>query len=149
MEERIAIMKNLKKLTATVFWGLIGIFFIILGQFFIPALENVFKGPTLSLAPMIVFCLLGLALLVLSLREKVEKKFQGFLILTGASATGFFAFVILHNAFYALGLIIGQVFFLSYLIESLQIASFLIAIFVCPIAFLVGVIGSIVYRRNL
>jgi len=143
LDKETTTMKGLRKSTTAVFWGLIGVFLIILCQFFIPALNNFFSGSKLFLIPMAVFCLLGLVLLILSLREKIESKLKRFLILTGASAVGFFIFVILHNAFYALGTISRQIFFLNYLIESLQIAFFLVAIFICPIAFLVGLISSV------
>ena len=137
-------MVGLRRSTIVTFWMLVGVFFVVLCQFFIPVFRDFFKGSELFFIPMAVFCLLGLVLLILSLREKVESKLKKFLILTGASALGLFVFVILHNAFYALSTITGEIFILNYLIEGLQVAFFLMAIPVCPIAFLVGVIGSII-----
>jgi len=92
-------MKLLKQSTAAIFFALIGVFIFIIGQFFIPAIRDLFMGSKLFLIPMGIFCLLGLVLLVLALKEKAEGKIKKFLILTGASSTGFFVFVILHNAF--------------------------------------------------
>jgi len=67
-----------------------------------------------------------------------------FLILTGASFGGFIVSVILHNVFYGLEIISSEFTVLSYLMGILEVFFFLVAVFVCPIGFLVGVIGSIV-----
>jgi len=94
---------------------------------------------------------LGILLLVLTLKNKIERKLKKFLLLTGASATGFFVFVFLHNVFYALGKITGHILIINYLMEALHVIFFIIAIFICPIGFLVGIAGSIVLfikKRN-
>ena len=135
-------MRNLKQSTIITFWALIGTFVFILGVFFIPAIGDLFRG-SIFLLPLIVFSLLGIALIILTLKEKPEGKLKKFLILTGVSAFGFFVFVVLHNAFYALGIITKEIFVLSSLMEVLHVVFFLIAIPVCPIGFLVGAIGSI------
>ncbi len=138
-------MGNLRQSTIVIFWTLVGVFFVILCQLFIPLFRDLFKGSNLFLVPMAVFFLLGLVLLILSLKEKVEGKFKKFLVLTGTSAVGFFVFVILHNAFYALSTITGEIFILNYLIEGLHVSFFLMAIPVCPISFLIGAIGSSIF----
>ena len=114
------------------------------GQFFIPPVRELFRGSELFLGPFIVFSLLGLALTFLTVREKIEGTLKKFLILTGASSAGFFISVFLHNAFYALGIIASQIIVLRYLMEALNVAFFIIATLVCPLGFLVGVVGSIV-----
>lgn len=134
----------MKKSLILTFWILVGIFFLIISEFFIPALRDLLRGSKLFLVPLILFSLLGVLLLVSTLRNKIEGKLKKFLLLTGTSATGFFVFVFLHNAFSALGTITGHIPIVNYLIEALQVASFIIAIFICPIGFLVGVIGSTV-----
>jgi len=91
---------------------------------------------------------LGLVLLIFALKEKMNKKSKIFLILTGASAVGFFVFVVLHNVFYGLGTATKEISILNYLIEGLDIAFFLIAVFVCPIGFLIGAIGSIFFIKK-
>ena len=126
-------MKQLKLSTLIVFLATIVVFFIILCQVFIPSFRDLFRGLKLFLLSMTVFCLLGLVLLIFALKEKMNKKSKIFLILTGASAVGFFVFVVLHNAFYGLGTATKEIFVLNYLIEGLDIAFFLIALFVCPI----------------
>ncbi len=137
-------MVDLKKSTIITFWTLAGVFLVIVGQLFIPAVQDLLQGPKLFLTPMALFCLLGIVLLVLTLKEKVAGKLKKFLLLTGASATGFFVFVVLHNAFYALSTVTGDIFILNYLVQGLGVAFFLIAVLVCPIGFLVGLVGNIV-----
>lgn len=67
-----------------------------------------------------------------------------FLILTGASAAGFFVSVFLHNFLYAAAVLVNHISFLTSLFEILHGFFFFIAIFVCPIGFLIGIGGSIV-----
>ena len=144
-------MGNLRQSTIVTFWTLVGVFLVVLCHFFIPLFRDLLKGSELFFIPMAVFCLLGVVLLILSLKEKAKGKLKKFLILTGASAVGLFVFVILHNVFYALSTITGEIFILNYLMEGLHVAFFLMAIPVCLIGFLVGVIGSIVFfikKRN-
>lgn len=82
----------------------------------------------------VAFFLLGLALIVLIVKKKVEG-LQGllkkFLLLTGASAVGFFVFVLLHNA-------VGGLFGVE------EPFFFILAVIVCPLGFLVGATGTIV-----
>ena len=133
----------MKKLTIT-FWALVGIFLVIMGEFFIPFVRELFIGSILFLLPFIIFCLLGIVLIVLTLKERVEGILKKFLILTGSSAGGFFVSIFLHNAFYALGTITNQIVVLNYLVEIISVGFFIIAIFVCPLGFFIGAIGSIV-----
>jgi len=127
-----------------VFWLLVVSFFVILGQFFIPAIGELLEGSELFLIPFALFSLLGLALMVFTLRSEVKGRLRKLLILAGASALGFFVFVILHNLFYALAEVTSNITGLSYLMEVFHVAFFFIAIFGCPLGFLVGVAGSIV-----
>ncbi len=60
------------------------------------------------------------------------------------SFSGFFISVFLHNAFYALSIITSSIVVLSYLMGALDVIFFLIAVFACPLGFLVGVIGNMV-----
>ena len=81
----------------------------------------------------------------LILKGKLKKGIlKKFLILTGASSTGFFVSIFLHNMFYALNIITSHIIVLKYLTEALHVGFFIIAVIVCPIGFLVGMVGSIV-----
>lgn len=134
----------MKKSLILTFWALVGVFLVIASEFFIPVVRELFRGSLLFLLPFIVFSLLGIVLIFLTVKEKVEGMLKKFLILTGASSAGFFVFIFLHNAFYALATITSHITVLNYLMEILHIVFFFIAIPVCPLAFLVGVVGSIV-----
>jgi hypothetical protein len=142
---KLANEKNNKPsfLLAVIFWALLGVFVFMIGQFFIPPVRELFMGSELFLVPFIVFCLLGLVLIFLTVRGKKTGLLKKFLLLTGISAAGFFVSVFLHNAFYALAIVTDQIIVLSYLMEILNVAFFLIGIFVCPLGFLTGVVGSI------
>jgi len=134
-------MKKSLKLT---FWALVVVFLLIISEFFIPAIRELFRGSFLFLLPLAVFSLLGILLLFLTLKQKVEGALKWFLILTGASAGGFFVFVFLHNAFYALNTIISHIIILNYLTEILHVIFFIIAVLICPLGFLIGLLGNIV-----
>jgi len=67
-----------------------------------------------------------------------------FLILTGISVLGFFVSVLLHNFLYGAAVLTSQIAILHYLFEVLHVVFFLIAIFVCPAAFLISIVGSVV-----
>jgi len=133
-----------KSLTAT-FWALVVNFLLIVSEFLIPAVRELFRGSLLFLLPFVIFSLLGVVLIFLAIKEgAADRKRKKFLMLTGASAAGFFLSVLLHNAFYGLAVITDHITILRYLMEVLHVAFFLIAIFVCPIGFLIGAVGTIV-----
>lgn len=92
----------------------------------------------------VILVILGSVLTGLTLVQKVEGKLKKFLILTGASAAGFFIFSILHNIFYGLEQITSHITVLSYSMKAFEVIFFLIAIFACPTGFLIGAIGTIV-----
>ena len=88
----------------------------------------------LVLLPFIaVFFLLGVTLLVVTVKTKVGGMLKGFLLLTGASPVAMLVFGILHNA-------------VSGLMNSEEPVFFTFATIVCPLGFLVGAAGSIVLR---
>jgi len=134
----------MKKSLILTFWALIAVFLLIVSQFFIPVISELFKGSLVFLLPFIIFSLLGITLIFLTLKQKVEGVFKRFLILTGISATGFFVFVFLHNIFYGLAIITNQIPIMSLIMEILHVAFFIIAIFVCPLGFVIGTTGTIV-----
>jgi len=74
----------------------------------------------------------------------MDRKLKKYLILTAASIAGFVICVILHNVIYGLLIyLFGENFW-----DKIEISDepffFLLAVFVCPILFLIGVVGSIV-----
>ena len=90
------------KLSWTIFWALLGVFIVIACQLFIPAFRELLEGSLLFMSFFAVFFLLGVALIVLTVKEKVAGMPRKFLLLTGASAAGVLVFIFLHNAVYGL-----------------------------------------------
>lgn len=97
----------------------------------------------------ILFFLLGMILIILTLKLKIKDKLKVFLLLTGISSAGFLIGVILHNLLYALGIVFEHIVVLKYLMEILHVIFFFIAVPICPIGFLIGAIGSIILFRRL
>jgi hypothetical protein len=162
MNKKILILNRTR--IPVIFWALIGFFLVIVSQICIPAVTELFRGSLLFLLPFIIFSLLGVALIVFTIKGEAKGWRKKFLILTGVSAAGFFVGVFLHNAFYALGVItvdivvlkylmdaLGVMFLitvdivvLKYLMDALGVMFFILAVIGCPLGFLVGAVGSIV-----
>jgi len=95
-----------------------------------------------------VFFLLGAALLALTIRAKMDRLLKIFLLLTSGSAVGFFVSVILHNLVYGFFICIYGKDFWG-VTGGDEPVFFILAVFVCPIVFLIGSIGSaVVFIRN-
>ena len=129
------------KLSWSIFLALVGIFVVIASVFIIPPARELLMGLLFITISGAVFLLLGVALIVLTVKEKVGGRLKKFLILTGASAAGFFVSILLHNFVY--GLFIYW-FGADFWNGGDEPFFFIMAIFVCPVGFLVGVVGSIV-----
>ena len=125
-----------------VFWTLVAAFAALVLTVLFPDVLDFFRPVFLSL--MALCSLLGLALLILSVRWKQHTLLRTFWILAGASTTGFALGSVLHNAFYALATVTGKWPILSAAMEVLEVAFFLFATVLCPVAFLVGTVGAIV-----
>jgi len=131
-----------------IFLVLIGVFFLIVSQFFIPVVNKLISGSIIFLLPFVIFFILGIVLIFLTLKQKIDGILKRFLMLTGASATGFFVFVFLHNMFYALGIVTNEIPILSFIMVFSHVACFMIAIFICPLVFVIGAMGSIIVFIN-
>ncbi len=95
---------------------------------------------------------LGTTFLVLTIKGKTKGIIRKFLLLTGASAAGIFVSILLHNAIYGLFIYFFGADFWDRIGVGDEPVFFIMAIFVCPIGFLVGAVGSIVLaikRRRL
>ncbi|MFH1401985.1 MAG: hypothetical protein ABIG40_03435 [Parcubacteria group bacterium] len=118
----------------TIFWALIVVFAIIIGNMmlfpsFLPESLRMYMIYIMFVSWAVSF-VLGLVLIVSTVKQKVEGALKKFLLLAGASAVGFPLFAVLHNLVSAL-LGVEEPFF------------FILAAIVCPLGFLVGVIGTI------
>jgi phosphoglycerol transferase MdoB-like AlkP superfamily enzyme len=119
----------MKKLIWPIFWVLVGDF-VVCALEFIPAVAQ-WSNTFVVFLPLVVFALfllLGIALLVLTVRGKVAGLLRKFLILTGAAS------IVIPVSFAVL--------------EALppQVAN--IIFYIILMAFLVGVVGSIVLARR-
>lgn len=135
------------KLSWSIFWALVGIFIVIASAFSIAAFVPAFRGSIFVgfiAIYSVIFFLLGVALIFLTIKEKIRGMPQKFLLLTGASAAGFLVFAFLHNAFYGLFIHFFGTDFWDRIGLGDEPFFFIMAIFVCPIGFLVGAVGSIV-----
>ena len=127
-----------------VFWLLMGAFLAIDSVFLIPAARELLMGITFMIVAGTVFLALGAALIVLAVKEKVSGMLKKFLILTGASVVGIPVSVVLHNAIYGLFIAWFGAGFWDRIGLGDEPFFFFMAIVVCPLAFLVGAIGTIV-----
>lgn len=125
------------------FCSLVGIFGLIVGIMTIPVLREWIGFPLVAV-PVIAFFVLGLALVFFTRKRKVKGKLKKFLMLTGVSSAGFFVSILLHNFLYGLAVITARITILHYLMEALHGLFFIVGIIVCPIGFLIGVVGTIV-----
>ena len=132
------------KLSWALFWALVAVFAIIAIVVFIPpARESIMNFHFLIISGTI-FSLLGVALIFWTVKERMDGLLGKFLILTGASAIGIFVSVLLHNAIYGLFIYWFGADFWDRIGLADEPFFFIMAIFVCPMGFLVGVVGSIV-----
>ena len=84
-----------------------------------------------------ILVLLGVILMVLTVNQGVEGALRVFLIMTGAAPVAFLISSLLHNAICAaIMALFGK--------EVEEPVCFLLAVFICPSAFVVGVAGSVV-----
>jgi hypothetical protein len=140
-----------------VFWALLGVFVLIFFSINVmnppirTLLNNLYPDEVVAIAVStffqfsgLLFFTLGLTLLILTARAKLDKLFKGFLLLTSASAVGFFVSILFHGVVYGLFILIfGEDFWDRMGIPD-EPVFFLMALIICPIAYLVGTIGSIV-----
>lgn len=133
-----------KKYLFATFLILLIVFVFVLMELFVPTVRGLFKGSILFLAPFIIFSLLGIVLIFLTIKEKIQSKLRNSLLLTGISSAGFFISIFLHNIFYGLAAISERVVVLSYLMKFFDVSFFIIAIFACPLLFLISSITALI-----
>ncbi len=123
------------KLLWSIFLALVAVFLLLFIFIFVPLsvpLDLLLLVRVLSfIVPCALLLLLGVALIVLTVKKKVGGMPRVFLLLSGASAAAMVVSIIMHNV---MGSWVG--------VE--EPVTFIMAVFVCPIAFLVGGVGSVV-----
>jgi hypothetical protein len=91
--------------------------------------------------PGLVLCYIAATAFLLAFAHN-WRKVKSFLLLLGASLVGLPLFAILHNLFYALGVLASGLAVVGPVLVVLEIASFVVAIFFWPPGILVGALGA-------
>ena len=92
-----------------------------------------------------LFIALGIGLIILGTRKKIKKSTRYWLVVMGISSIAWLPFVVLHNVFYAFSILLSQISYsLSQDMMALDVFFFLLGIPVCPLVFIVGLIGVII-----
>jgi len=96
----------------------------------------------------VLLSLLGITLIVKTIKQVTKKRLRIALLITGSSAISPLVFTILHNFFYALTILSSNILILKFVFEFLHVTSFLIATIIAPTLFLVSVIISFVLLKK-
>jgi len=142
-----------------VFWALLGGFIIVFVSIFVmnppirTILNNLYPDEIVGAVVSIFFPLsgllffaLGLALLILTIRARarLDRLLKRFLLVTSSSAVGVFVSLLLHGVVFGLLILVfGEDFWTRTGLED-EPFFFILGLMVCPLAYLVGTIGSIV-----
>ena len=128
--------------TVVIFWIVFAFFILMVsGMYFGMYLpfSNFFVGMPLR----VVLSLSGIALIILAARARFTKISKAFFVLTGSAALGIGLSIILHNLVFALLIkLFGEGIWSGMGDEPVF---FILATIVCPLALLVGAIGSMVF----
>jgi cytochrome b561 len=126
-----------------IFWLSVAFFIELVILILIPVFNRSINFLFMAI-PGIIFLLLGIALIVLTAKSGLRGLLKKFLLVTGAAPIGAVVSVILHNAFYGVFIYFFGADFWDRIGTGDEPVFFILAIIVCPIAFLTGVVGSIV-----
>ncbi len=137
----------MNKYISITFWIVIVSFVFVACEFFVPIVQDIFQGP-IFFVPIGFFALANGVLVWLVVRSHVDSTIKKFLLVTGVCGVGFLIFILLHNLFYAFGMMTADIVIVRYFFEALHVIFFLIAVLVCPAGFLIGAGGSIWHLRK-
>jgi hypothetical protein len=92
----------------------------------------------------IISSLIGLVFTILIIKNIEKGKLKTMLVVNGLSSFGVMFFSVIHNLFYALGEVVGNVL-LQKIISGIGGFFFILGVLICPIAFLVSSILSVIF----
>ena len=92
--------KTYQSVAWAAFYSLLAIFVVIMVVFFIPGLKKLLMEDSSLLLTGVVLILLGLSLIIFTIKGITAKPLRYFLLLTGASIIGIPICVVLHNLVY-------------------------------------------------
>jgi hypothetical protein len=130
-----------RKLIWSIFWAFIVVLaiavaiFFILGDLLVGEENPTLWGYVFFICVGVVLTGLGVTLLVLTAKTKMRVALKNFLLMTEASLVGFPVFVLLHNA-------------VSGLLDMEEAVFLILAVPVCPLGFLVGIVSIIAIIIN-
>jgi cytochrome b561 len=128
--------------TITIFWVTLAFSILTILSIFIMNKFEILISNYFFFSLAIILTCLGITLIVFAKKAKITKISRAFFILTGSSAAGIVIGIILHNLIYALFIkIFGEGFWGAIDDEPVF---FIFATIICPIALLIGIIGSII-----
>ena len=96
-----------------------------------------------------LFAVSGLALVISVYKAGITGKAKFFLLLPGFAALAFVLGVVLHNAFYALAILAEDLAALRWVLNILGGGFFLIAVMICPIAIIIGIVQTILNWKDI
>jgi hypothetical protein len=126
--------------TLVIFWITFAFFIMVMAGMYLYIIPYI--GMITGIPFRVILSILGIVLIILAAKAKITKIAKIFFILTGASALGMGLSMVLHNLVFALLVkLFGEGIFGSMGDEPVF---FILATIVCPLALLVGAVGSIV-----
>ncbi len=132
------------KLSWALLWALVAVFVIIAIVVSIPPVRESIMSFHFLIISGTIFSLLGGALIFWTAKERMDGLQGKFLILTGASAVGIFVSILLHNVIYGLFIYWFGAGFWDRIGLADEPFFFFMAIIICPAAFLIGTVGTMV-----
>lgn len=132
--------KNLKTIK-TFLWIILTNTILIICELMVPFFN--FIATKLIMFQISLHLLLGLTLVVLTFKTRVEGKAKFFLLLAGFSSLAILVFAVLHNLFYALAIVFRKYFILRSLLDILHGTFFIISVLISPFVSIFSTIKSI------
>lgn len=120
------------------FWASVLVFIVIVCIMFVKPFRKLMM-PNGFFIVIALLLILGVALLLMTIRNEPAAILKAFLLLTGASAAGLSVFAILHNLVTAM-----LTKFFKVKTNFDEPVFFILATIVCPLGFLAGAVGTIV-----
>ena len=128
--------------TLIIFWIIFAVFILLLASMFLGRylpFQSFIGIPSYAL-----LSLLGITLIILAAKAKLTKISKVFIILTGSGAAGTGISIVLHNLLFGLFIVLfGEGYWERTGIGD-EPVFFILAVIVCPLALLVGIVGSII-----
>ena len=97
----------------------------------------------------VLLALSGVGLIMITYKERISGKLKFFLLSSGFSAAGFFLGVVFHNLLYALATLVEEISILHTFINFLEATFFMIAVIICPLGLIIGLIGTLILWKNM